>query len=258
MTSSKVDQGALADIVQKKCVKLELSTLDLSVHLGVDVRDIDRFIEKKVKFQSSIIDRLIAKLGIDSVPSTSYESKKKTHNESFDGRNTKNSDGIKTVNIFLASSEELLNDRNEFDLYFRQRNDFYRGEGLYLKIVRWENFIDSMSESGLQSEYNKAVRDCDLFVSLFSTKAGIYTEEEFDIAFQTYKSKQTRPLVYTYFKKSDIDSSNRTALQSLWKFQDKLKSLGHYPTDYDGIEHLRRHFSDQLIKLRSEDKLPFR
>jgi len=46
-------------------------------------------------------------------------------------------------------------------------------------------------------EYNKAVRDCDIFVSLFFTKAGKFTEEEFDVALGVFKKKgkpRLRPL----------------------------------------------------------------
>ena len=96
---------------------------------------------------------------------------------------------MKTVNIFLASSAELRADRDEFDRYFRERNDIFIKEGLYLKIIRWENFIDAMSATRLQDEYNKAVKECDIFVSLFSTKAGKFTEEEFDF-FENIKKKR--------------------------------------------------------------------
>ena len=61
----------------------------------------------------------------------------------------------KTIRIFLASSSELKDDRDAFDLYFRQQNDRLRKEGLYVEIVRWENFLDAMSEAGLQDEYNQ-------------------------------------------------------------------------------------------------------
>lgn len=64
----------------------------------------------------------------------------------------------RTIKIFLASSAELKDERDQFDLYFRQQNDELRKQGLYLKIIRWENFLDAMSESRLQDEYNKEVR----------------------------------------------------------------------------------------------------
>ena len=76
----------------------------------------------------------------------------------------------KTIRIFLASSSELREDRDAFDLYFRQQNDRLRKEGLYLEIVRWENFLDAMSSTSMQDEYNQAIQECDLFVSLFKNQ----------------------------------------------------------------------------------------
>ena len=59
-----------------------------------------------------------------------------------------------------------------------------------------------MSETRLQDEYNKEVKACDIFVSLFFTKTGKYTEEEFDVAHQQFHTK--KPLIYTYFKNGAI------------------------------------------------------
>ena len=62
--------------------------------------------------------------------------------------------------------------------------------------MRWENFLDAMSETRLQNEYNKAVRDCDVFVSLFFTKTGKFTEEEFDVAHQQFKEYRETAHLY--------------------------------------------------------------
>jgi hypothetical protein len=58
----------------------------------------------------------------------------------------------RTIRIFLASSDELHNDRDAFELHFRQRNDQLRNRGVYLQIIRWENFLDAMSPTRLQDE----------------------------------------------------------------------------------------------------------
>ncbi len=160
---------------------------------------------------------------------------------------------LRTIRIFLASSSELREDRDEFDLYFRQQNDKNIKEGFYLEIVRWENFLDAMSETRLQNEYNKAVRACDVFVSLFFTKTGKFTEEEFDVAHQQFKSTG-KPLIYTFFKNADIKtgSARRQDLNSLWAFQEKLEKLGHFCTRYDNVEHLKLQFRDQLDKLLAQ------
>lgn len=144
---------------------------------------------------------------------------------------------LRTMQIFLASSAELREERDEFDLYFRQRNDRLLKKGVYLEIVRWENFLDAMSDTRLQDEYNKAIRKCDIFVCLFFTKAGKFTEEEFNAAFGQFKDSR-KPRIYTFFKNAEIKtgSMRKEDLQSLWAFQEKLAALGHFYTSYDNIE----------------------
>jgi hypothetical protein len=162
----------------------------------------------------------------------------------------------KTVRVFLASSSELREDRDAFDLYFRQQNDRLRKEGVYLEIVRWEDFLDAMSNTRLQDEYNQAIRNCDVFVSLFKTKTGKYTEEEFDVACQTFQDTG-KPRIYTYFRKATVSTSdvNVDDLISLRDFKKKLAELGHFYTEYESTDGLQRHFRDQLDKLRADDLL---
>jgi internalin A len=162
----------------------------------------------------------------------------------------------KTVKIFLASSSELSAERNDFELYLRQENDRLRNSGLYLKVMRWENFLDAMSETRSQDEYNKAVCNCDIFVSLFKTKTGKFTEEEFDVAHQAFLSCG-KPFIYTYFMKTNFSSDNsmRDALTSLWGFRDKLRNLGHYPSEFTSIDDLQCRFRRQLDLLIEEGKI---
>jgi Leucine-rich repeat (LRR) protein len=161
----------------------------------------------------------------------------------------------RTVKIFLASSSELKEDRDGFELHFRQVNDRWLKKGIYLQILRWENFLDAMSETRLQEEYNKEVKNCDIFVSLFKTKTGKCTEEEFDVAHERFKAKQ-KPFIYTYFKNAQIDLANITEeIFTLLAFKKKLSRLGHYHTHYTSIEDLKLQFQTQLDQLIEEGKL---
>ena len=154
------------------------------------------------------------------------------------------------VRIFLASSFEFADDRDDFELYFLQQNDERLKQGLYLKILRWENFLNAMSKTRLQDEYNKAICACDIFLSLFFTRTGKYTEEEFDIAFREFR-KKGRPWIFTFFKKAlvDIDSLSQEDFNALQAFKEKLKKLGHFPTFYTGTADLKLQFRDQLDKV---------
>jgi internalin A len=151
------------------------------------------------------------------------------------------------IRIFLASSSELKDDRDEFELYFRRRNDLLRRDGRYLEIVRWENFLDCMSETRLQDEYNANVRNCDIFVSLFFSKTGKYTEEEFDTAHRQFKLTG-KPRIFTFFKNGTMRMGDiaEEDITSLLRFKKKLSSLGHFFTAYNDVEHLKRQFRDQL------------
>ena len=157
---------------------------------------------------------------------------------------------LRKIQIFLASSAELREDRDEFEIYFRQLNDELLGEGFYLVINRWENFLDAMSETRLQDEYNKAIKNCDIFVSLFSTKTGKFTEEEFNTAHQQFKDTD-KPFIYTFFKDTMININNiqESDLLSLMAFRKRLKDLGHFYTPFANIEDLKLKFRNQLDKL---------
>ena len=156
---------------------------------------------------------------------------------------------MREIKIFLASSSELIGDRDQFEIFISRRNSegVWRDRNISFTTVRWENFLDAMSAGGLQSEYNRAIaEDCDIFVLLAHNKVGKYTAEEFEQAFGQFK-EASRPLVYTYFKPPT--TRDRDDLQSLWAFEDKLKELDHYKTEYPSIEGLREKFGTQLEKL---------
>lgn len=158
----------------------------------------------------------------------------------------------------MASSSELKEDRGEFEILVGRKNADWVARGVFLELVVWENFLDAVAQTRLQDEYNKTIRNCDIFVMLFSTKVGQYTQEEFETAFGQFKISN-KPFIFTYFKDAEITISNasKNDLMSLWTFQQKLSSLGHYYTVYRNIEDLKFQFSQQLDKLAAEGFIEF-
>lgn len=152
-----------------------------------------------------------------------------------------------TVKIFLASSAELKDDREQFEQFIGRKNKTLNEKGHFLKLEIWEDFIDAMSKTRLQEEYNKVVRECDIFVMLFATKVGRYTREEFEAAFGQFQASG-KPRIYTYFKTAKVDLGKipREDVKSLWDFQDRLKALGHFQTGYEDGNDLINHFNHQL------------
>lgn len=159
--------------------------------------------------------------------------------------------------IFLASSSELLEDRKEFEIFINRKNNEWVGKGVHLKLIVWEDFLDALSQTRLQDEYNKEIRNCDVFVMLFCTKVGPYTAEEFETAFGQFKATD-KPFIFTYFKDVQISSASEDDLLSLIAFKKKLKGLGHFLTSYKNIEALKLHFNAQLEKLVASGFIEFK
>lgn len=157
-----------------------------------------------------------------------------------------------TIRIFIASSSELLQDRKEFREFLSIENDRLHSKGVYLELIQWENFLDTVSQTSLQDEYNKELKKAQIVICLFFTKAGKYTQEEFDTALQQFKETGS-PLIYTYFKSGSDDSDpNDRSANDLKLFRKRLSDIGHFYTVYNNIDDLKYQFRKQLDRL--EDK----
>lgn len=161
-----------------------------------------------------------------------------------------------TRKIFLASSAELRDDRREFEVFINRKNKAWASHGVFLELVLWEDFLDALSGTRLQDEYNLAIRTCDVFVMLFFTKVGRYTAEEFETAVGQFKAT-SKPFIFTYFKNAP-NTAPRADLETLWAFQDKLKALGHFQTEYHNAAELLLHFSQQLDRLVANGFIEFK
>lgn len=156
---------------------------------------------------------------------------------------------LKIIKIFLASSYELKTEREQFEIFINRENNQLVEKGVYLKLELWEDFIDAMSRTRLQDEYNYVVKNCDIFISLFFTKVGKYTKEEFETAFGEFE-KNGKPLIYTYFKNSSIETEKITKeIKTLLSFKKRLEKLGHFRTVFKDMNDLKFQFKKQLDKI---------
>ena len=153
---------------------------------------------------------------------------------------------MNTIKIFLASSAELKSDRDDLRLFVSVENDRLHEKGVYLKLIQWEYFLDAVSDTRMQNEYNKALRDCDIVLSLFHTRAGKYTQEEFETALKQFK-ETGKPKIFTYFKSTPVSMNEiDDRVLSLLNFKKRLKELEHFPSNYSNIDDLKVQFKRQL------------
>ena len=98
---------------------------------------------------------------------------------------------MKTIKIFLASSEELEDDRNAFGNLVRKLNKSYEKRGIHLELFEWEDYDAAYNDRRKQDEYNDNVRASDMFLAVFHRVAGKFTIEEFDVATEEFCKKGT-------------------------------------------------------------------
>ena len=155
---------------------------------------------------------------------------------------------MKTIKIFLASSEELDYDRVAFGNLVRRLDDMYEKRGIRIKLFEWEDYDAAYNDKRKQDEYNEYVKQSDIFLALFHKKAGQFTIEEFDKASEQFKATAS-PKVYTYCK--DLKPGEEES-QELKEFKERLfNEMGHYWCRYDNRESLQFQFVMQLQLVES-------
>ena len=150
----------------------------------------------------------------------------------------------KTIKIFLASSDELKNDRNAFGNLVRRLDKIYEKRGFRIELFEWEDADAAFNNRPKQDEYEDEVRASDLFLALFHKKGGKFTISEFDVASEEFRRTGIKPKTYVYcreLRKGEEESAE------LKEFKLRLfNELGHYWCNYNNEDSLQLHFVMQL------------
>ena len=143
--------------------------------------------------------------------------------------------------VFLASSNELADDRKHFDDYIHKINHVLNGLGYHIEVVQWEFLDPAMPDDGRsQDEYNRQLKDCDECIVLFWRKLGKYTKEELDTAYKEKYSDGRLSRLTVYFK----DSAPGSITPELQLFWDQFPQIYNerYPSSYRSIESVESDF----------------
>ena len=154
---------------------------------------------------------------------------------------------MQKIKIFLASSNELKPERDQFEIEIYRKTKAWLDKGIFLYLDIWEDMTARMSITGSQSEYDKFVKDADLFVFLAYSKVGMYTAEEFENAIGQFVSTK-KPFIYTYFKVPPPDNAD----PSLAAFEAKLKELKHFYASFTDFNDLWNQFNKELERLEAD------
>jgi tetratricopeptide (TPR) repeat protein len=151
---------------------------------------------------------------------------------------------MKTIKIFLASSEELAPEREKMTDLIYQLNKLFKGRGLELDLEKWEYLDSSMSSTRKQDEYNEVLKDCEMCLVIFWRRFGEFTSEEFDTAYQQMASGQNPKKIYVFFKTINNDHEITPELKS---FKESIYTkYGHFFCKFDNVDTMKLEFLLQL------------
>lgn len=88
-----------------------------------------------------------------------------------------------TIKVFVASSSELSDQREQIGDYIRRLSYDYSPRGIRLQMLCWEDFYPEYKGISKQKEYDEQlIKICDIFFALFRTRCGKYTQHEVEYA----------------------------------------------------------------------------
>jgi len=157
---------------------------------------------------------------------------------------------MKTIKIFIASSNELRMERLEFTDMIQQLNRSLKRCGIELEPVKWEYLDCSMNAERKQAEYNQALQECELCLVLYWTRFGEYTEEELTTAWEGLKSGANPRKLYVYFKEPGEMS------RELQEFKEQFATrYGHFYCKFENVDTLKVNFLLQVLSYLDLEEL---
>ena len=149
---------------------------------------------------------------------------------------------MKTIKIFLASSEELKQERLEIADLVENLNMRLEPLELRIQLVKWEYLDSSMGSVHKQEEYNEALKECELCIVMYWRRFGDYTTIELDTAYQGLCAGNNPRKLYVYFK--DMPELS----PEIMAFRDGFpKKYGHFYSFFQNIDTLKTDFLLQFI-----------
>lgn len=150
----------------------------------------------------------------------------------------------RVIRIFLASSiTELKKERDKLGEYLAGADiqNMFLHDNVIIQLVRCEDIYSGSDGEKPQEILNQRLRDCEMSVFLFKTKAGKRTREEFDVAKTLQKSGKHTMCVYCM----NVQDEERS--EDLKRFIKRLDDEGPDWESFDDVGDVKASFIRSLL-----------
>ena len=162
---------------------------------------------------------------------------------------------LRTVKIFIASSNKLQEERDKIEQLLPRKNDTYIENNIYLKLDIWEKETSSFSRSRKQSEFNELALKSDIFICIVYDRIGDYTKEELDTVYSHFMNSNDKKKILLYLKDTPIKPSDITEkIITVIELKKDIQAKQQFYSYYDSIDNLLRNIefeiSDYIVTLK--------
>ncbi|MDQ1351240.1 MAG: hypothetical protein QG657_1542 [Acidobacteriota bacterium] len=157
---------------------------------------------------------------------------------------------MKRYKIFLASSEEMSQERKEIALMISRLNNKWTEEkDVYIELVVWEDMLRGVQEGGkpILDYFNQEMLQCDIMIALLYRKVGQFTEKEFNLAYENLKKGNKPHFIFLYFKSGSvpIEDIDEGSLK-ISKLKKEIQQLEQIYNSFNSMEDLTLKLQRQL------------
>ena len=151
---------------------------------------------------------------------------------------------MQTIKIFLGSSNtELYDERLHLgDYLMNSVRPIFKNGDIDIEIVKCEDIHSGNTGENPQERIDNLLKECDVSIFMFKTKAGKATVHEFDVARELQKSKRHEIYVFCF----DVPEEKKE--ESLKDFQKRLEKEEFYWYECKDITDIESQFILGLLK----------
>ena len=158
---------------------------------------------------------------------------------------------IRNIKIFLASSSELKEERDQIELLIGKENRTLIKHNIFLELVIWEDLKLSFHGSRIQDYFNNKMLECHIVICMFHKTVGDFTLEEFNVAFESFSANQKPYYFYTYFK-NDRTGEQITETKCIRDMKKRIQQEKQIYCTFSSNPDLKLQLKDQLVHILNE------
>ncbi|KPA15525.1 hypothetical protein MHK_004270 [Candidatus Magnetomorum sp. HK-1] len=147
---------------------------------------------------------------------------------------------MQNIKVFLASSGELKSQRDEIERFIARENDDLTKQDIYLELILWEKESKSIHKERIQNKFNELLLNSEIVIVLFFAKAGPFTIEEYQLAYDNLRNGKKPLFLFVCFDMNDIPQkiNNPEHIQKIQDIRKQLQDDEQLYFEYKSIDKL--------------------